>query len=181
MKLSAAIAFSLVPRAFAVISSRGDDDFVPSWEVEVRPGETVILNGTVQEVHAQLRRLNPDWDSQVAASLTKRAYSFTPLFPNAFPADAKPICGHFDGTEPDEWERVMDEAHDYLNQVQGQPRNDAGPGNCGRSSEPKTLSSFKEIADGVRMIWYQHACGTGCAVQLFHPDNWNIIVKGTHC
>ncbi|RSL43534.1 hypothetical protein BHE90_017500 [Fusarium euwallaceae] len=36
---------------------------VPEWEVEVTPGgPTTVLNGTIEEVHDELRQLNPNWD-----------------------------------------------------------------------------------------------------------------------
>jgi hypothetical protein len=45
----------------------------PQWEVDVRPGEKISLNGTVQQVYAQLKEINPNWEEdnaeQIAAGL----------------------------------------------------------------------------------------------------------------
>lgn len=186
-------------------------EFVPSWEVEVRPGETVILNGTVQQVHAQLTALNPNWEAERANATASQSHLERR---NVFPEHPQIFCGIM----PMSWNfgPLTRSAIDYLSKVPGSPRNDAGPGNCGRIScewntgvwwcndasalatkslrravpagrtltlapqehEPKTLGSFNDIADGLRRIDQNYACALEGSAQVFHPDNWNVMIGG---
>jgi hypothetical protein len=45
------------------------------------------------------------------------------------------------------------------------------------------LDSFIRIADGARYIagWCVKQPGPTVAGQLFHPDNWNVIVRQDDC
>jgi hypothetical protein len=72
-----------VSQAFAVPFDsedplQGRDIFTSEWEVEVRPGgDTVVLNGTIQEVRAQLLKLNPNRDTDLEDDdLDKREADF---------------------------------------------------------------------------------------------------------
>ncbi|KAL2881708.1 hypothetical protein SGCOL_002857 [Colletotrichum sp. CLE4] len=54
-------------------SIRTREIFAPEWEVQVTPGgNKVILNGTVQQVHAQLLELNPNWDNDFKDDRTQK-------------------------------------------------------------------------------------------------------------
>ncbi|PHH59412.1 hypothetical protein CDD81_3222 [Ophiocordyceps australis] len=95
----------------------------------------------------------------------------------------------------------------YLRRVKGSPVNGPGPGNCGRvscsdesaiwwcndNSDAKTLPTFGKIAQGAEYIvqkceiWGQvtwlpsFGCQWCVGGQVFHKDNWNVIVKKDKC
>lgn len=57
------LAYAIAPEDDPVFADEADL-VIPEWEVEVTPGgELVTLYGTVEEVVAQLRELNPNWDT----------------------------------------------------------------------------------------------------------------------
>ncbi|KND92744.1 hypothetical protein TOPH_02897, partial [Tolypocladium ophioglossoides CBS 100239] len=124
--------------AFGFTTPHGyNNTFYPSWEVDVRPGETVILNGTVEEVHAELRRLNPDWDSQFAPNHTKRqSYDDDNTLDNywEFGPNPKYYCGLWPPGDRDRWRPILFQAFWYLYYVKGQPVNGPGPSSCGQIS-----------------------------------------------
>ncbi|KAL2854258.1 hypothetical protein BJY01DRAFT_232004 [Aspergillus pseudoustus] len=89
----------------APIPGYGFEDF--TWEMETTPGgPTVLLNGTVQEIYAELLKINPSYDGDFAETL---AAAIT---------------------------RRIREGITYLRSVSGRPTNGPGPGNCGRVSCP---------------------------------------------
>ncbi|POR31654.1 Uncharacterized protein TPAR_08133 [Tolypocladium paradoxum] len=197
MKLAtAAITFcSLALGAFGRLPRAEYREFIPSWEVEVRPGETAILNGTIQEVRAELLKRNPDWDTQYPVqNTTKRDPGHMDgwNYINVFPKDTKILCGIWSRSEA--WTAVLINFALSLDRAAkiGQPKNGAGPGNCGRvgceyntgiwwcndSPEPKTLSSFTDITDAIQVLQYTKDCSAEGSAQVFHPDNWNVIVSG---
>ncbi len=128
---------------------------IPQWEVEVSPaGPTVLLNGTVEEVHAELLKLNPDWDTEYLPKkssfrLAKR-YDFT---------GAQYFCG--DRWPPCSTDKIV-EGIRYLRGVGGQPINGPGPGKCSRVS-----CSYNSA------IWW---CNDVSSTPLvyFAGENWTI-------
>ncbi|KKK20494.1 hypothetical protein ARAM_001115 [Aspergillus rambellii] len=149
--------------------------FIPSWEVEVTPGgETVVLNGTIEEVHDELIKLNPKWDED-------------------FPVKKRDLPKRTDFSSSDyscqgRWEACSSsyiyQGIEYLRKVKGRPGNGAGPGNCGRDSKGKLLESFGSIADGAEKILDK--CTYGAMLQwtsgqVFHETNWNVIVRKDDC
>ncbi|KZL69745.1 hypothetical protein CT0861_02947 [Colletotrichum tofieldiae] len=179
--------------------------FVPEWEVPASPGgPTVTLTGTVQEVVAELEKLNPDFKTDF--NITETAADDIPV-----PSDvtgslekrtdfkgSKYICNNY----PNGRYNAYHEGVEYLRGVPGKPRAPAGPGACGRVScsqntaiwwcnddrSPKELYSFGSIADGA---WYLSMYCTGLpeswngyytiAGQAFHSTNWNVIVRNAAC
>jgi hypothetical protein len=105
----------------------------PTWEVETTPGgERVLLNGTVQEVAAQLDLINPNW---------KADFNVT--------RPPKPGAARAKRQEPDwgtclcnirltEWSAAqffqIEEGESYLATVPGKPTAGPGPGTCQRVS-----------------------------------------------
>ncbi|KAH7349739.1 hypothetical protein B0T11DRAFT_332784 [Plectosphaerella cucumerina] len=151
---------------------QGRDIFTPEWEVEVKPGgDTVVLNGTIQEVHAQLLDLNPNWDTDFKDDdLDKREADFGDWADDTAGLDKR---ANFNGASYNCWGRwgAVSREHiqsgiNYLRRVRGKPRAGAGPSKCGRvscsynsaiywcndSNKPKTLNSFGSIADGAQYI-----------------------------
>ncbi|RDA84084.1 hypothetical protein CP532_0489 [Ophiocordyceps camponoti-leonardi (nom. inval.)] len=72
---------------------------------------------------------------------------------------------------------------DHLRGQQGVPYSTPGPKTCGRAATEKFLSSFTDIANGAYYII--NSCpkvrdsSQGAYVwgQVFHVDNWNVIVR----
>ncbi|UNI14018.1 hypothetical protein JDV02_000702 [Purpureocillium takamizusanense] len=186
-----------------LVSPRGDTytTFVPSWEVEVRPGgETAVLNGTVQEVRAQLLELNPRWESDVGRhTLDRRIIANYPdcRKDGAFKLGDDVHCGRWKDAGID-WHDTLWHAEVHLWGWPGKPRNGPGPGNCGRVScennigvwwcndepHPKELESFDWIADGVCIVLKHELCYQVGSAQIFNKDNWNVIIssdEGLNC
>ncbi|PHH88398.1 hypothetical protein CDD83_7595 [Cordyceps sp. RAO-2017] len=146
--------------------------FVPSWEVEVHPGgPKAVLNGTVEQVYAELLQMNPAWDKDFARlpvegpALEKRT-SFR---------DGSLICGR--PFEPASIKAIRN-GISYLRQVKGRPSMPADPSKCGRSDKPKTLLSFGSIADGAQFVIDEcsHAGDDFVAGSAHHPTQWNVRV-----
>ncbi|OAQ60323.1 hypothetical protein VFPPC_10740 [Pochonia chlamydosporia 170] len=153
---------------------------VIQWNVEVAPGQTEVLNGTVQEVYAHALQINPK-------------------FTLAKSPDARDIhqkrnvhCGNWPLADKG---RIQEGIH-YLRGVPGAPRNGPGPGNCGRVScshnsaiwwcndntTPKTLDNWHWIANSAQHII--NTCGPSVGSvsgQNFEDGNWNTIVRGDSC
>ncbi|KAJ6441332.1 AMSH-like protease sst2 [Purpureocillium lavendulum] len=184
----ALVAFALVAPldGYAVVELSG--------EYQVSPGgPPVVLNGTVQEVHAQLLKLNPNWDADFPRDAKPGAS--TPAKRNIW-AGADVSCeNRWGAVRPD----VIKDGIKYLREsVKGKPQMGAGPGVCARVScdvaagiwwcnddrAPKTLDSFADIGDGAARA--QEVCATDdekdddlvdwWAGQAFHRTNWNVIV-----
>lgn len=101
------------------------------WAVQAFPdGPELTLKGTVQEVHAQLVGMNPNYDADFGlAELDAR--------------DDKLVArSDFRNTRTDCGPQVYGKASvdrlnsgiKYLRKLKGQPRNGGGPGACGRVS-----------------------------------------------
>lgn len=90
------------------------------WDVEVARGRFETLNGTIQEVYAQVLRLNPHFklpeDPPVARGLNRKRSTVR--------------CGNWPLTSKDR----IQEGINYLRRLNGAPRNGPGPSNCGRVS-----------------------------------------------
>ena len=111
--------------------------YVPEWEVEVFPGGDLRrFSGTVEEVHAQLLELNPNWDTDYPGgnnvdSTAAADDELTSLAKRTDFGGSQYFCrGRW--AEAD-YMRV-NEGIRYLRRIGGRPTNGAGPGNCGRVS-----------------------------------------------
>lgn len=159
-------------------------------EVPAFPGGPLVkVNGTVQEVVAQLRELNPHLDESIVPSpdtLQKRT-DFTGALHHCHP-DSN--TGH--GPE-------VEEGIAYLRKVRGIPSAGPGPASCARVScswnsaivwcndnpGPISLSSFGDIADGAqflvdhcRVSFHGHPDIGG---RVFHNAGWNVAVERADC
>ncbi|KAE8362694.1 hypothetical protein BDV27DRAFT_166013 [Aspergillus caelatus] len=181
----------------------GYNIMIPEWEVEISLGRsTVRLNGTIQEVHEALLKLNPSWNEhymkempQESSEVTQPADSFT-LEKRADFSNDKYLCR---GRWAECSASAASNGVHYLRFVQGWPTNGPGPGNCGRVScsyksairwcndnaSAKRLGGFNDIADGAQYIldkctrnrWSGWQYGEFASGQAFHKDNWNVIVR----
>ncbi|UNI17267.1 hypothetical protein JDV02_003624 [Purpureocillium takamizusanense] len=163
---------------------------IPQWEVEVSPaGPKAALNGTIEHVHEELVKLNPDWDATYLndslSTLQRR---------NVFGSSPGYFCRRRWGDALASEIRI---GIRYLRGVHGRPTNGPGWGTCSRVScswnsaiwwcndnkEAKTLGSFGDIADGAQWVLdhcskrqYEASNNIVTSGQVFHKDNWNVIV-----
>ncbi|KAL3959489.1 hypothetical protein ACCO45_004606 [Purpureocillium lilacinum] len=165
---------------------------VPSWQFQVTPGgETVVLNGTIEEARAQLLKLNPNWDSDFprknTTELKKREADFPP---NAkFNCDSK---RGFGGAG------VLQGIVNDLDYSRDIPLLPWGPGTCAQVAcrwdtavwwcndnfRLFALDSYSRIANGVSFIYshcYVPSKDATVAGQVFHRENWNVIVSAGDC
>ncbi|PNY24504.1 Uncharacterized protein TCAP_05560 [Tolypocladium capitatum] len=163
------------------------------WDVQAfLDGPTLILNGTVQDIHKQLLEINPNYDTDfnhtaVATGDLEKRTDFT---------GSKVICsraifGHLNyGAYKD--------SLTYLGKHPGRPHMPPGPRACSRVScsyntgvyicndtpTDKYLISWGSVVDGLQYIWAK--CVAGILVdmqggQVFHSTNWNVILRETNC
>jgi hypothetical protein len=106
---------------------------VLSWDVEVSPGGPIItLNGTIEEVHAQLTKINPNHDAEFALHNTnKPAPGTTALKKRADGWQSVRGCST-------RWEKALSTTVDDmilgLDAAKGKPNEGPGPGTCGQVS-----------------------------------------------
>lgn len=101
------------------------------WEVQAFPdGQVLKLNGTVQKVHEQLLRINPNYDADfhpVKLDMRSSGLSARTDFSNT-----NVVC------DPNRFGRAsvdrLGQGINYLRGLKGQPRNGGGPGACGQVS-----------------------------------------------
>ncbi|KAJ0425831.1 hypothetical protein BJY00DRAFT_298414 [Aspergillus carlsbadensis] len=152
-------------------------------ELEVTPGgEKSLLNGTVEEVHGQLPRLNPNWDDEFTTPATDESHEDSDfvLVKRTDFSDTNYFC------------------EKSVQGVGGRPGDGAGPGACARVScsydsaiywcndDPngKLLESYGSIADGAERIMVECVAGSDLQCtggQTFHKTNWNVIVREDSC
>lgn len=105
-------------------------------------GPTVILNGTAQEVYAQLLNLNPNYEAQLgtidqkaaASAITRRSALLHRKRQHQVVGpywDGDWKCGY--GDKGADIGAIRVGVH-YLRGLNGRPANGPGPGNCGRVS-----------------------------------------------
>ena len=102
------------------------------WIVQVTPDRNVTLSGTIEEVHAELLRLNPNWDGEHAVVAGE---------PEGSSSNPKrqdwlgPFSSHYCGGP---WQYQVTasfwEGLQYLRRIQGRVHMTPGPGACGRVS-----------------------------------------------
>ncbi|KAB8219143.1 hypothetical protein BDV33DRAFT_192139 [Aspergillus novoparasiticus] len=165
----------------------------PTWEVEVTPGgDKVTLNGTVQEVHAQLLQLNPNYDSDFPAkrseepsSLTKRDFKYEKYY--CWGEDG----WHYSRKRGDSGD--LQDGIDYLNSIGGTPKE--APGDCGRvscsynmaiywcnaNSETQYLKSYATIASGAQFLLDKCGGDNKPHGEVVAPNHWSVRVVSDAC
>ncbi|OAQ72120.1 hypothetical protein VFPPC_00169 [Pochonia chlamydosporia 170] len=180
------------------------------WEVEVSPGGPMqTFTGPIEKVVSELVKINPTYlqDYKIPnATEARMNRANNPRSVDGFEQRSSleardkfgftPSCTHR-WTPCDAW--IISDGVIYLRGVKGKPKNGPGPGNCGRVScsynsaiywcndnrSPKELNSFHDIADGADSVLLK--CSYGSLLQrrtggqAFHPDKWNVIVRGDNC
>jgi hypothetical protein len=129
-----------------------------SWEVEITPGgEKVILNGTVQEVYAQLIELYPEYKANFPITTHTEASMKRNDDSHLSKRDSW-VCGNF----PQCSMTHIDEGISYLYGVQGSPTNGPGPGNCGRVS-----CSYNSAIYWCNDVWFSSLQGIWYALNCY--------------
>lgn len=119
------------------------------WDVEIAPGHIEALNGTVQEVYAQVLQINPGFQPPLDAGATMES--------RGLHQKRNVLCGNFPSADKG---RVL-QGISNLRGLGAAPRNGPGPGNCGRVS-----CSYKAA------IWWCNDVGTP-------SSRVSIVVLGT--
>ncbi|KAF9878697.1 hypothetical protein CkaCkLH20_03597 [Colletotrichum karsti] len=130
--------FKVIPSFFLTykVSAReapipGFDVFVPQWEVAATPGgETLLLNGTVEEVIGQLYEINPDFKEM--EWLNQTAKESPALAKRADFLGARVYCDHASNVKNAKRE-VIFTGIGYLKVVGGHPMSGGGPAACGKN------------------------------------------------
>ncbi|PKS05390.1 hypothetical protein jhhlp_008765 [Lomentospora prolificans] len=180
------------------------EDF--TWEVPTTPGgSTTQVTGTVQDVVDKLDSLNPNWKDDFNFTTSDTASSLVSRSDGARLQKRGWNLPGLCNLRTSEWGYAaiptLIDGINYLRGVPGRPTRGPGPGSCGRVScsyntaiywcndrtSSQTLGSFSDIANGADIL------GGSCAYaywvfavpymngQLFHSDNWNVIVRGDSC
>ncbi|TLD09468.1 hypothetical protein PspLS_12016 [Pyricularia sp. CBS 133598] len=117
----------VLPEGFKIVETQ--------WNVDIRPGEKIILNGTIESVYAQLLELNPNYETdnaeQIAARLSQLKQETAALKNNQLARRDHTECGHAGSTAPVPASAVWDGVQ-YLWRVGGEAW--IGPGECSRVS-----------------------------------------------
>lgn len=164
------------------------------WEVQAFPnGEIIHLNGTAEQVHSELLKLNPEFDTDFANS-----DDHGDDHDEEHSLDARDKCSRDWGLVKCDIKRnyarksAIDEGITYLRKIGGRPSLPAGPARCGRVScshssgiwwcndynRRHTLGSYNSIANGARCIadkcesWTQTVKGQSFA----SGAKWNVMV-----
>ncbi|POR34340.1 Uncharacterized protein TPAR_05483 [Tolypocladium paradoxum] len=158
-----------------------------TWEVKVFPREPPMnFSGTIQEVQAQINKVNPKWNATYFNGASEKRRENRPVF-------YQTICG----PGPYGWNEADASSIKYgINYLGGlifsKPINGPGTGNCGRVScsynsaiwwcndntVPYQLDSFSAIADGALNILKSCTDDFATVGQIFAIGNWNVIVRG---
>ncbi|KAL5340219.1 hypothetical protein BJX70DRAFT_396990 [Aspergillus crustosus] len=195
------VIFSLMLALFALVASTHpttDTHQTPSdvdltdqtFEVRPSPGAPpVLLNGTLDEIHAKLLEINPNYDDEdwedVRPPLITRANMPRNPNKNVNCAIAKTSSRY--ARENIEWIRKMDDRSG------GKPIR--GPGKCQRTrcmqdsaiywcnmaDHQKTLPAFRNIADGAQVILNNCAAGGKVGGIHWHNDLWAVVIKPENC
>lgn len=102
------------------------------WEVQATPGGTTVkLTGTMESVHEQLLKINPNYEAEFEAAAPENDREGSELSKRTDFSTSKYTCfGPFRGALSGDVQKGID----YLRKVPGKPTNGPGPGNCGRVS-----------------------------------------------
>ncbi|KAI7928168.1 hypothetical protein M0657_002851 [Pyricularia oryzae] len=99
------------------------------WMVEIRPGEKIQLNGTVESVYAKMLQLNPDFEKDMAEkTAARRAREQQHQTSTLSKRDHNECNGDYRPASAESISRGIE----YLRKVNGEPIIDGGT--CGRVS-----------------------------------------------
>ncbi|KAK4191277.1 hypothetical protein QBC35DRAFT_471016 [Podospora australis] len=207
----ASLAVAITQKAPAADDKPAPDGVIPGYEIvpvtwEVRAfddGPLLSINGTVEQVMDELRKINPNIDAEVhaAAAAAKLENRDSPSLDTSLLSKRYDREGHFCGGRwpvaaiGSIWSGI-----EYLRGVKGQP-GQSGSGKCGRVSCSdngaiywcndntgyKTLNSWSDIANAADYIARNCVFDNpgyflwGTSGQIFYKDKWNVIVRNDNC
>ncbi|KAL4917803.1 hypothetical protein BDW62DRAFT_201359 [Aspergillus aurantiobrunneus] len=176
-------------------TNRTKHSLPPTWEIAPTPDATPsTLTGTISELHAQLRALNPNYDSD---------WNDPEPQPQSQPSpdNGLALSPRSPDHDVDCWDHAVEwgvpvkgvkEGIETMRGFRGHPYLGAGPGECARITcswnsaiwwcndnlKPKRLPSFDNIADGAQVI-LDHCTDNRETVvgELNHADKWRVIVR----
>ncbi|KAK5652333.1 hypothetical protein OQA88_10525 [Cercophora sp. LCS_1] len=167
----------LAPALAAAITIPGYTIVPLTWEIEVAPGQIATLNGTVQDVIAQAKTINPDFTLPDAppepATVPRRRSKLS--------SREVKFCNNFGRAETG----PILEGVSYLRRLGGQPTLGPGPGKCARNTGSKTVTwdgiansakHITEVCPWVGSDQYQYVSG-----QNFEASKWNTLVREDNC
>ncbi|KAL4918149.1 hypothetical protein BDW62DRAFT_68589 [Aspergillus aurantiobrunneus] len=171
-------------------------DSMASWEVAPYPdADPIILNGTIQQVYAELQQINPNYDEDWEGVEEPEAEDDSPVLEKRS-HDLECWDARRWGVSPE----VMGDGIRYLRKLHGRPYLSAGPNECfvvscswdspirwcNDDTAPRYLPSYTNIAEGVEVIMrycystrYRLAAG-----ELDHADKWRVNIQwepSQHC
>ncbi|TLS26974.1 hypothetical protein PpBr36_05245 [Pyricularia pennisetigena] len=151
-------AMTFPPPGFTLVDTQ--------WQVEIRPGEKVQLNGTVEAVYAQMLQLNPDFERDMAEKTAARrareqrqpqhyqtTKTLSRLEHNECNGDYRPASAESIGR-----------GIEYLGKINGEPIIDGGTcgrvscsegggiGWCSYRSDRYTVNSFGWIGNAAEIV-----------------------------
>ncbi|KAL2820207.1 hypothetical protein BDW59DRAFT_117563 [Aspergillus cavernicola] len=168
-----------------------DIDSPMEWDVKPSPDTPeIVLTGTVEEVYAQLLKINPNYDEDWKDDTTFDDGNELEARGDISPNDTL-YCSDEHHADSDSIKKGI--AH--LRKVKGKPK--LYPRSCKRIScswlsgifwcnfnhETKTLPSYNNIAQGAQVI-YNHCRSNqviGLAGTLDHTDHWRVDVAYSNC
>ncbi|KAG6009925.1 hypothetical protein E4U21_000696 [Claviceps maximensis] len=169
------------------------------WNIHLLPGDTPInLTGTIEQVYAQIKDLNPRWaqDLERKRSLAAAAAAGNDQEAHLL-ARAEPLKVYC-SSRAEKWGYAETEHVNrgiaYLSEIDGKPFNGPGPGMCARVScayrtsiwwcndndHDFELDSYKDVAYGTQAIVDKCARGYQRSIvkgQAFMPGDWNVVVR----
>ncbi|KAL4780699.1 hypothetical protein BJX76DRAFT_360612 [Aspergillus varians] len=207
--LTTLLAFCAAPLAFSILPTSSSPFDIPeemittmTWDVQAHPsGPNLTLHGTVQEVHAQLKKLNPNYDNEDWGDSDSDSDSDKDTM-------SKNLSAHLDhakrnkylyclpyGDEKGAWPRPTTDNIEYLRKRKGQPKlygNRCASVSCSwRSSiwwcnddrNTRALPAYNNVADGAQVV--VNGCQRNDMEQfggaLDHVDLWRVVVRDGRC
>ncbi|KAG6003456.1 hypothetical protein E4U54_000680 [Claviceps lovelessii] len=166
-----------------------------AWDIELAAGnDPVNFTGTVQQVQAQLKELNPRWAQDLVKKQPAAVGGHDDAHLLARDEPLKVYCSSL----AEKWHYAetshIKEGIEYLYGSSGKPKNGPGPGACARLScsyrsaiwwchdnnSEFELDGYKDVAYAASAIVEKCARGWQRAVvkgQAFMPGNWNVVVR----
>ncbi|RDI80366.1 hypothetical protein Vi05172_g9643 [Venturia inaequalis] len=174
------------------------------WNITIFPGgPSTIMTGTIQDITAQLTKLNPNWKTDFnfdKASNTSNASNVVQAAAGAGSWYPDVRCARLGADQG-----AIEKGVKYLRGISGRPHLGPGPGECVRvscswrsaiewcnvdSHKDQTLDAYAAIADGAQLLlnrcsrrleWWFLGIHTSVDGTAYHSDGWNVNVYSVRC
>ncbi|KAK0652582.1 hypothetical protein B0T16DRAFT_454937 [Cercophora newfieldiana] len=167
------------------------------WKIQAFPGGNYThTTGTIQQVVAQLNKINPEFEQNVLAAVANWTRDSESAHKVVNEKNWEYESHYCFGPFPPAFSRRVYEGIAYLESVKGQPVIGPGPGQCSRVScgyhaaiwwcndneVELRLDEFNDIARGAYGLYRHCRDDTDrCSGQLFFQEKWNVIVRENDC